>query len=721
MIPFQHPRKKRLGRAFSDIISYTGAAKGFTRVESVPSSLSSLSVGGIDDPNGCSSAIDTFHISLSSAVSSPGQGSSREDFDALGDVFIWGEAISDALVSSGVCRVGSSSFARRNALLPKALESTVMLDAQNIACGSKHAVLVTKQGAIFSWGEGYGGRLGHGVEADVSQPKLIDALSGLNIELVACGEYHTCAVTLSGDLYTWGDGTYNFGLLGHGCGISHWTPRKVSCQIEGMHVSSISCGPWHTTAVTSAGQLFTFGDGTFGALGHGDRNSSGTPREVETLKGLRTIRASCGIWHTAAVVEITTEPSISSSAGKLFTWGDGDKGQLGHRDKEPRLAPSCVTILDDMTFCQVACGHSITAALTDSGQVYTMGSVEYGQLGSPQSADGLPSCTEGIIRNSFIEEIACGSHHVAVLSSKAEVYTWGKGANGQLGHGDNNNRNIPTLVEALKDKQVKSVACGSNFTAAICLHKWFCSADRSICSGCHNQFNFRRKRHNCYNCGLAFCKACSSRKSLKASLAPNMNKPYRVCDDCFTKLKKALEFGFFPLPRVASGIKIHNLNEVAEKESLDSRPHGRLPRLTSFGSFKQAENQHFKPNLKLELNNGHVPTLNGSFQWEGFCTSNTSTSVFGSSQKASASVPGSRIVSRATSPGSSMVSRASSPVSRNSTSSYSMTLALDRIARSNLEVSLDHSKQTNDSLLQEIILLRAQVSFTIIVEVTEFV
>ena len=200
-----------------------------------------------------------------------------------------------------------------------------------------------------------------------------------------------------------------------------------------------------------------------------------------------------------------------------------------------------------------------------------------------------------------------------------------------------------------------------------------------------------------------------------------MNKPYRVCDDCFTKLKKALEFGFFPLPRVASGIKIHNLNEVAEKESLDSRPHGRLPRLTSFGSFKQAENQHFKPNLKLELNNGHVPTLNGSFQWEGFCTSNTSTSVFGSSQKASASVPGSRIVSRATSPGSSMVSRATSPVSRNSTSSYSMTLALDRIARSNLEVSLDHSKQTNDSLLQEIILLRAQVSFTIIVEVTEFV
>lgn len=707
-LPFQHPQKKRLGRAFSEIISYTPADKGFTRAESVASSLSLLSVGGIDDPSSCTSPVDTFCFSISGDVTSPSRGSLREDLDGLGDVFIWGEAFSDAWLSGSACRIGTSSFSRRNALMPKALESTLMLDVQNIACGSKHIVLVTKQGAIFSWGEGLGGRLGHGVEADVSRPKLIDALSELNIELVACGEYHTCAVTLSGELYTWGDGTYNFGLLGHGFGMSHWTPRKVSRQIEGAHISSVSCGPWHTSAVTLAGQLFTFGDGTFGALGHGDRNSSGMPREVETLKGLRTIVASCGVWHTAAVVEITTESSISSSAGKLFTWGDGDNGQLGHGDKEPRLVPSCVAISDDVTFCRVACGHSITAALTDSGQVYTMGSAEYGQLGNPQSAGGLPSCTEGIIRNSFIEEIACGSHHCAVLSSKAEVYTWGKGENGQLGHGDNHDRDIPTLVEALKDKQVKSVACGSNFTAAICLHKWFCIADRSVCSGCQNQFNFRRKRHNCYNCGLEFCNSCSSRKSLKASLAPNMNKPYRVCDDCFTKLKKALEFGFFPLPRTASGI-----NEVAEKETLDPKSHGRLSRLSSFGSFKQAENQHPKASFKLEVNNGHAsPTLNENFKWEGFCTSNRSTSTFGSPQKAYGSVPGSRIVSRATSPCSSMVSRATSPVSRNSTSYHSMALALGRITRPNLEISLGHSKETNDSLIQEITSLRTQVTLT---------
>ena len=83
-----------------------------------------------------------------------------------------------------------------------ASESTVPLDAHNISCGNKHAVLVTRQGHIFSWGEGSGGKLGHGVEADLSQPMLIGALSGSTIGLVACGEFHTCAVTLSGDLYT---------------------------------------------------------------------------------------------------------------------------------------------------------------------------------------------------------------------------------------------------------------------------------------------------------------------------------------------------------------------------------------------------------------------------------------------------------------------------------------------------------------------------------------
>ncbi|CAB4268476.1 unnamed protein product [Prunus armeniaca] len=513
---FESPPKVGLEKALSDVMLYALPPKIPFPSDAACGSVQSLSSGGSDGMNGRikGAGVDAFRVSLSSAVSSSSQGSGHDDGDALGDVFIWGEGIGDCFLGGGSHRVGSSSSCKMDSSVPKVLESAVVLDVQSIACGGRHAAFVTKQGEVFSWGEELGGRLGHGVDADVSHPKLIDALKNINVEFLACGEYHSCAVTLSGDMYTWGGSTCNFSLLGHGFQSSQWVPRKLNGPLEGIHVSSVSCGPWHTAVVTSAGQLFTFGDGTFGVLGHGDRKSIPVPREVESLKGLRTVRVACGVWHTAAVIEVMMGSSSSSncSSGKLFTWGDGDKGRLGHGDKEARLVPTCVAALVEPNFCKVACGQSLTVALTTTGHVYTMGSPVFGQLGVPQADGKLPCRVEGKLMKSFVEEIACGAYHVAVLTSRTEVYTWGKGANGRLGLGDTEDKFSPTLVEALKDKQVKSIVCGTNFTAAICLHKWVSGIDQSI-----------------------------SKKCLKASMAPNPNKPYRVCDNCFSKLRKATE------------------------------------------------------------------------------------------------------------------------------------------------------------------------------------
>lgn len=648
-------------------------------------------------------AMDAFRVSLSSAVSSSSQGSGHDDGDALGDVFIWGEGTGDGIIGGGLHKLGGCFDIKMDSWLPKALESAVVLDVQNVACGGRHAALVTKQGEVFSWGEESGGRLGHGVDSDVLHPKLVEALSNTNIELVACGEYHTCAVTLSGDLYTWGDGTYNFGLLGHGNEVSHWVPKRVNGPLEGIHVSSISCGPWHTAVVTSAGQLFTFGDGTFGVLGHGDRKCVSIPREVESLKGLRTVRAACGVWHTAAVVEVMVGSSSSSncSSGKLFTWGDGDKGRLGHGDKETKLVPTCVAALVEPNFCQVACGHSLTVALTTSGHVYTMGSPVYGQLGNPQADGKLPTRVEGKLSKSFVEEIACGAYHVAALTSRTEVYTWGKGANGRLGHGDIDDRNTPTLVEALKDKQVKSIACGTNFTAAICLHKWVSGADQSMCSGCRLPFNFKRKRHNCYNCGLVYCHSCSSKKSLKASMAPNPNKPFRVCDSCYSKLRKAFESDGSSHSMSNRGNNNPGPNEFLDKdEKLDSRSRARLARLSSMESLRQVDTRSSRRNKKLDFSSGRVsPTPNGGSQWGGLSISKSFNPMFGSSKKFfSASVPGSRIVSRA-----------SSPISRRPSPPRSTTPTPTLGGLTSPKIVVDDVKKSNDCLSQEVLSLRAQV------------
>ncbi|ESW18307.1 hypothetical protein PHAVU_006G030000 [Phaseolus vulgaris] len=704
--PYESPPKNGLDKAFSDVISYPIPPMGFFPPDSVSGSLHSVSSGGSDSMHGQMKTMpmDAFRVSLSSAVSSSSQGSGHDDGDALGDVFIWGEGTGDAVLGGGSHQVGSDFGVKMDSLLPKALESAVVLDVQNIACGGKHAALVTKQGEIFSCGEESGGRLGHGVDSDVPHPKLIESLSNTNIELVACGEYHTCAVTLSGDLYTWGDGTYNYGLLGHGNQVSHWVPKRVNGPLEGIHVSSISCGPWHTAVVTSAGQLFTFGDGTFGVLGHGDRKSVSLPREIESLKGLRTVQAACGVWHTAAVVEVMVGNSSSSncSSGKLFTWGDGDKGRLGHGDKESKLVPTCVVALVEPNFCQVSCGHSMTVALSRSGHVYTMGSCVYGQLGNTQADGKLPTRVEGKLSMSFVEEIACGAYHVAVLTSRTEVFTWGKGANGRLGHGDTDDRSTPTLVEALKDKQVKSIACGTNFTAAICLHKWVCGVDQSMCSGCRLPLNFKRKRHNCYNCGLVFCHSCSSKKSIKAAMAPNPNKPYRVCDNCFNKLRKTTET---VSSSQSSMIRRESVNQgslefIGKDDKFDSRSHNQLARFSSIESLKQVDSRSSKKNKKLEFNSSRVsPAPSGGSQWGAVNISKSFNPVFGSSKKFfSASVPGSRIVSRAT-----------SPISRRPSPPRSTTPTPTVGGLSSPKVVVDDAKRTNDNLSQEVIKLRSQV------------
>lgn len=703
--PYGSPPKNGLAKAFSDSL-YNAPPKGFFPSDSAAGSNHSVSSGCSDGTNGHmrSTNSDAFRVSLSSAVSSSSQGSGHDDGDALGDVFIWGEGIGEGILGGGNTRIGSNAGKKMDSLMPKALESAVILDVQNISCGGRHAALVTKQGEIYSWGEESGGRLGHGVDCDVSQPKLIDALVNMNIELVACGEYHTCAVTLSGELYTWGAGTHNYGLLGQGNEVSHWVPRRVNGPLEGIHVSAISCGPWHTAVVTSSGQLLTFGDGTFGVLGHGDRRSVSIPREVESLKGLRTVRTACGVWHTAAIVEIMVGNSSSSncSSGKLFTWGDGDKGQLGHGDKEPKLVPTCVAALVEPNFCQVACGHSLTAALTTSGHVYTMGSNVYGQLGNPQADGKLPVRVEGKLLKNFVEEISCGAYHVAVLTSRTEVYTWGKGANGRLGHGDTEDRNCPTLVESLKDKQVRSIVCGSNFTATICIHKWVSGVDQSMCSGCRLPFNFKRKRHNCYNCALVYCHSCSSKKSHRASMAPNPTKPYRVCDNCFNKLEKALETESSSHSGAnRRGYINQGFTEMIEKEEkLDSRSHVQISRISSIESFKQTEGRYSKRNKKFEFNSSRVsPIPNGGSSWGALNISKSFNPVFGSSKKFfSASVPGSRIVSRATSP----ISRRTSPP-RSTTPTPTIGGLISP------ELLIEGSKRPNDSQSQEVSRLRAQV------------
>ncbi|KAM3285464.1 PH, RCC1 and FYVE domains-containing protein 1 isoform X1 [Capsicum chacoense] len=451
--------------------------------------------------------------------------------NVLRDVFIWGEGAEGGCLGDGEVKL--------DALSPKVLESTMMLDVQAISIGRSHASLVTKQGEVFCWGEGKNGRLGHKHDMDTARPKLVDSLYGVHVKSVTCGEYQTCAVTSSGELYTWGDNSFGAELVGEEKKRSHWLPKRICGALDGVKISYVACAEWHTAVVSTSGQLFTYGDGTFGVLGHGNLQSVAQPREVESLRGLWVKCVACGPWHTAAVVEIIIDHlKFNNPGGKLFTWGDGDKGRLGHPGEETKLLPTCVAKLVDHDFIQVSCASTLTIALSSTGKVYTMGSAVHGQLGNPDAKDKSLVLVQGKLREEFITEISSGSYHVAVLTSRGSVYTWGKGADGQLGLGDTKERNLPTLVESLRDRQVEHIACGSSTTAAICLHKSTSSTDQSVCRGCGMSFGITRKKQNCYNCGLLFCRTCCSKKTTNASLAPDKTKAFRVCDPCFLLLQR---------------------------------------------------------------------------------------------------------------------------------------------------------------------------------------
>lgn len=111
--------------------------------------------------------------------------------------------------------------------------------------------MITKNGEAYSWGCGGAGRLGHGDCLPSTHPKMVMDLSGKGVVQMACGDHNTFAVTRDGHLYSWGDGTA--GMLGHGTPHRLWAPKRVERPLQGVTISLVTSGTYHTAAVASNG------------------------------------------------------------------------------------------------------------------------------------------------------------------------------------------------------------------------------------------------------------------------------------------------------------------------------------------------------------------------------------------------------------------------------------------------------------------------------------
>ena len=91
-------------------------------------------------------------------------------------------------------------------------------------------------------------------------------------------------------------------------------------------------------------QVFSWGEGDDGKLGHGSRNNQDRPRVIEALRGKQVVEVSAGGAHSAAITAL----------GRLYTWGKGRYGRLGHGDYDDQLKPKMVDALKSYKVTQVS-------------------------------------------------------------------------------------------------------------------------------------------------------------------------------------------------------------------------------------------------------------------------------------------------------------------------------------------------------------------------------
>ena len=148
-----------------------------------------------------------------------------------------------------------------------------------MSAGDYHSLAITADGAVWSWGGGAYGRLGHGDEQNQLLPKKVDALTGQRVVAVSAGGVHNLVITADGGVWSWGTG--DFGKLGHGDRQRQLLPKKLEAFAD-QRVVAVSAGEHHSLARTADGAVFTWGKGEPGCLGHGeDLSDQLLPKKIE--------------------------------------------------------------------------------------------------------------------------------------------------------------------------------------------------------------------------------------------------------------------------------------------------------------------------------------------------------------------------------------------------------------------------------------------------------
>lgn len=382
-------------------------------------------------------------------------------------------------------------------------QSNAAAQGTAIALGTYHTVGLLCQPeqaapeyAMYAMGRGFHGQLGleqfdnqeqpqrvGAVERDVKVPLYQGAPDDIHLAVVSAGSSHSASISRRGELYTWG--LASSGELGHG----GWTPIEVSCprmitSLQRTRIVSVSCGANHTLAISETGQLWSCGRGRHGQLGHGHFHDEGLLMLVDTIRHERVVSVAAGRAHSVAL----------AADGKIFTWGDASKGQLGHAQlaavmQGPNPQPLSIPFPQAIQSLEparlkpparvtaIAAGGDHSMAVTVAGALLAFGSNKHGQLGTGDTLDRMiptevPLALESeggqLVR---AMQVHCGAQHTLALvqvQGHHQVRSVGGNSYGELGLGDRLERHRFHPIPALKGKSIVCVSVGDWHNAAIC-------------------------------------------------------------------------------------------------------------------------------------------------------------------------------------------------------------------------------------------------------------
>uniref|UniRef100_A0A8C3S9R6 Regulator of chromosome condensation 2 n=1 Tax=Chelydra serpentina TaxID=8475 RepID=A0A8C3S9R6_CHESE len=249
-----------------------------------------------------------------------------------------------------------------------------------------HSLLITTEGKLWSWGRNEKGQLGHGDTKRVEAPKLIDVLGSEVIASAACGRNHTLALTESGSVFAFGEN--KMGQLGLG-NQTDAVPSPTQIMYNGQPITKMACGAEFSMIMDCKGNLYSFGCPEYGQLGH---NSDGkfiaraqrieydcelVPRRVaifiEKTKDGQILPVpnvvvrdvACGANHTL----------VLDSQKRVFSWGFGGYGRLGHAEQKDEMVPRLVKLFDfpGRGAAQIYAGYTCSFAVSETGGLFFWG------------------------------------------------------------------------------------------------------------------------------------------------------------------------------------------------------------------------------------------------------------------------------------------------------------------------------------------------------------